>query len=62
MVFSSNIEERIPQWHTTLRESKGDCHSVRLDRWMRKHNIKRMTISVESGNVSGVTVESWKER
>ena len=33
-----------------------------LDRWKRKHNIKRMTISSESGDVSGVTVASWKER
>ena len=33
-----------------------------LDRWKRKHNIKIMTISGESGDVSGVTVASWKER
>ena len=33
-----------------------------LDRWKKKHNVKRMTISGESGDVSGSTVSSWKER
>ena len=33
-----------------------------LDRWKKKHNIKKMTISGESGDVSGDTVDSWKER
>ena len=33
-----------------------------LDRWKKKHNIKKMTISGESGDVSGSTVSSWKER
>ena len=33
-----------------------------LDRWKKKHNIRKMTISGESGDVSGLTVDSWKER
>ena len=33
-----------------------------LDKWKRKYNVKQLTISGESGDVSGVTVESWKER
>ena len=30
--------------------------------WKRRYNIKQMKINGESGEVSGVTVESWKER
>ena len=33
-----------------------------LDRWKKRHNIKKMTISGESSDVSGSTVSSWKER
>ena len=33
-----------------------------LDQWKKKHNICKMTISGESGDVSGLTVNSWKER
>ena len=33
-----------------------------LDRWKKKHNLRKMTISGESGDISGLTVDSWKER
>ena len=33
-----------------------------LDKWKKKHNIKQLVISGESGDVSGATVDSWKER
>ena len=33
-----------------------------LDRWKQKHNLRKLFISGESGGVSGVTVDSWKER
>ena len=33
-----------------------------LDRWKKQHHIKQMTVSGESGDVSGATVDSWKER
>ena len=33
-----------------------------LDRWRKKHHLRKMTISGESGEVSGLTVDSWKER
>ena len=33
-----------------------------LDRWKKKHHLRKMTISDESGEVSGLTVDSWKER
>ena len=32
-----------------------------LDRWKKKHHLRKMTISGESGEVSGLTVDSWKE-
>ena len=33
-----------------------------LEKWKLKHNIRQMTISGESGEVKGETVDSWKER
>ncbi len=33
-----------------------------FESWKKKHNIKQVTISGESGNVSGETILSWKER
>ena len=33
-----------------------------LDRWKKKHHLRKMTISGEPGEVSGLTVDSWKER
>ena len=33
-----------------------------LDRWKKRRNIKQMKVSGESGDVSGATVQSWKER
>ena len=33
-----------------------------LDRWKKKHNLRQMNICGESGSVSSVTVDSWKER
>ena len=33
-----------------------------LDRWKKKHNLRHMNICGESGSVSSVTVDSWKER
>ena len=33
-----------------------------LDKWKKRFNIKHLKISGESGDVEGVTVDSWKER
>ncbi len=33
-----------------------------LEKWKARHNIKKMVVSGESGEVSGATVESWYER
>ena len=33
-----------------------------LTRWKQRYNVKRITICGESGDVSGETVTSWKER
>ena len=33
-----------------------------LEKWKARYNIKQMRISGESGDVSGQTIESWKER
>ena len=33
-----------------------------LDTWKKRHNIKQMKVSGESGDVSGATAQSWKEQ
>ncbi len=40
-----------------LRDSNGW-----LEKWKKRHFIKRVTVSGESGDVSGPTLDSWKER
>ena len=32
-----------------------------LARWKNRYNLRKVTISGESGDVSGLTVDSWKE-
>ena len=33
-----------------------------LEKWKKRHNVKRMKIAGESGDVRGETVDSWQER
>ena len=33
-----------------------------LDRWKKRYNVKKMKINAEAGDVSGETIDSWKER
>ena len=33
-----------------------------FDKWKHRHSIKRVSVCGESGDVSGLTVDSWKER
>ena len=33
-----------------------------LDKWKKRYNIKKLKVCGESGDVSGETVQSWKER
>ena len=33
-----------------------------LESWKKRHNIKQVVVSGESGDVSGTTISSWKER
>ena len=33
-----------------------------LDRWKKRYNVRQVKVSGESGDVSGATVDSWKER
>ena len=33
-----------------------------LERWKTRYNVKGFRVCGESGDVSGVTVDSWKER
>lgn len=33
-----------------------------LDKWKLRYNIKQVKVCGESGDVCGVTIDSWKER
>ena len=33
-----------------------------LDKWKQRYHVRRVAICGESGDVSGITVSSWKER
>ena len=33
-----------------------------IEKWKRRYNVRYVKISGESADVSGITVESWKER
>jgi hypothetical protein len=33
-----------------------------FEKWKRRHNIKRVSVCGESGDVRGETVDAWKER
>ena len=33
-----------------------------LSKWKKRYNVKRVTVCGESGDVSGDTITSWKER
>ena len=33
-----------------------------LEKWKRHYNVRKVAVSGESGDVSGVTVSAWKER
>ena len=59
-------------YHTTENDDSDDLGSDTgskkfkasngwLDRWKRRYNIRQITVSGNSGDVSGVTVDSWKE-
>ena len=39
-----------------------DGSSGWLTKWKRRYNIKKIRVSGESGDVSGKTISSWKER
>ena len=63
LACSKNIYPRGPQLTANAKEiaeclSKGNFKGSNgwLDKWKRKYNVKQLTISGESGDVSGVTV------
>ena len=76
MVKLSLLQEHLPQWspisyivYTKAKEiaqrlGKLDFEGTPgwLSKWKARYNIRRMKVSGESGNVSGDSVRSWKER
>ena len=46
----------------TLGKAGFTCSNGWLEKWKSRYNIKQFVISGESGDVDGVTIDSWKER
>ena len=57
-----HLAEKAKEIASTLGLDDFKASNGWLDRWKKKHNLKKMTISGESGYVSGDTVDSWKQR
>ena len=69
LACSKNIYPDGPQLKDRAKEiavrlGKSDFKGTNgwLEKWKKRHHIKRVTICGESGDVCGNTVASWKER
>ena len=69
LACSKNIYPSGPQLCEKAREIAQRLHiegfkasNGWIDKWKRRYNVRYVKISGESADVSGVTVESWKER
>ena len=63
-IFPNGVQlaEKTKQIASTLGLDSFKTPNGWLDRWKKKHSLKKMTISGESGDVSGCIADSWKER
>ena len=69
MAWSKNIYPCGPQLSTKAKEIAArlgvpnfEGTNGWLEKWKRRYNVRKVTVSGESGDVSGVTVSAWKER
>ena len=69
MACSKNIYPCGPQLSTKAKEIAArlgvpnfEGTNGWLEKWKRRYNVRKVTVSGESGDVSGVTVSAWKER
>ena len=56
------LMEKARQIATALDKSRFKGSNGWLEKWKSRYNIKQFTISGESGDVSGVTVDAWIEK
>ena len=56
------LSEKGKEIAAALGKSEFKASNGWLDKWKKRYNIRQITISGESGDVAGDTVESWKER
>ena len=69
MACSKNIYPCGPQLFTKVKEIAAQLGVPNfkgtngwLEKWKRRYNVRKVAVSGESGEVSGVTVCAWKER
>ena len=72
MVPFSSLKECVSRWQDFCEKAKEVAKRLGfedfkasngwLNHWKKRHHIKQMTVSGESGDVSGATIDSWKER
>ena len=69
MACSKNIYPCGPQLSTKAKEIAArlgvpnfEGTNGWLEKWKRRYNVRKVTVSGESGDVSGVTVSAWKVR
>ena len=58
----TQLAEKAKEIATVLGKSDFKASNGWLGKWKKRYNIRQITISGESGDVAGETLESWKER
>ena len=58
----SHLKEKAREIAERLGNSSFNGRNGWFEKWKKRHNIRKVTVCGESGDVKGYTVDSWKER